>query len=150
MRKYDLLSSAIWFSMGLFIVLYALQFDLGNLSEPGSGFMPFLAGVLMCIFSGITFFRAFLEKPGNIEKLWGDVKFRRVIFVILALVIFALLLEKIGFLLCTFFLIFVLIYSSKKHTLYFSLIVAGLTATLSYLLLETWLKSQLPRGIFGF
>lgn len=150
MRKYDLLSSMIWFFMGLFIVLYAPQFDLGTLSEPGSGFMPFLAGGLMCIFSGITFFRTFLGKPGSIEKIWGDIKFRQMIFVILALLIFAILLEKIGFLLSTFFLIFILIYSSKKHTIYLSLIVAGLTAILSYLLFETWLKSQLPRGFFGF
>ena len=150
MEKHDLISSTILFCVGLFIVLYSPQFDLGNTTMPRSGFMPFLTGILMCIFSIITFFQAYLDKSGKVEKIWANIRFRKLVFVLLMLLIYTLLLEKLGFIICTFFMILILIRFVGPQTWLNSFLVAGLTSIISYLLFETWLKAQLPKGILGF
>ena len=150
MRRHDLISSTIWFLTGLFILLYAPQFDLGTASMPGPGLMSFLAGILICIFSALTFMEAYFNKKGKTEMLWGNIQFRKLIFVSLSLLIYTFFLDIIGFLICTFFLIFFLIYFVGSESWLKSLLGAGLTSILSYLLFDTWLKAQLPKGIFGF
>lgn len=150
MRRHDLISSTIWFFAGLFITFYAPQFDLGTVSMPGSGFMPFLAGILICIFSVLTFVQAYFNKAGKTEKIWGHIQFRKLIFVLLSLLIYTFFLDIIGFLICTFFLIFFLIYFVGSENWLKSVLGAGLTSILSHLLFDIWLKAQLPKGIFGF
>jgi len=150
MRRHDLISSTLWFCTGLFITLYAPQFDLGTASMPGSGFMPFLAGIFICIFSALTFLQAHFDKEGKTEKLWENIQFRKLIFVSLSLLIYTFFLDIVGFLICTFFLIFFLIHFVGSENWLRSVLGAVLTSILSYLLFDTWLKAQLPKGIFGF
>ena len=150
MRRHDLISSAILFFIGLFICLYALQFGLGRLGTPGPGLMPFLTGLVICGFSSITFVRAFLNKSSKIEEIWANVKPQKLISTILIMVIYALVLERIGFIICTFFLILILVHYAGSRTWFVSILCGGLSSILSYLLFETWLKAQIPRGIFGF
>lgn len=150
MRRHDLISSTILFLIGLFIIFYAPQFGLGSPSMPGPGFMPFLTGLVICSFSMITFLRAFLDKAGGIEEIWAKIKFQKLIFTILILIIYTLLLKKIGFIVCTFFLILILVRYTGSRTWFVSILCGGLSSILSYLLFETWLKAQLPKGIFGF
>jgi putative tricarboxylic transport membrane protein len=150
MRTHDLISSTIFFFIGLFIVFYAPQFDLGSPSTPGSGFMPFLAGLVICIFSIITFLHAFVKKPDQPERIWAKIKFRRLISTLLILIAYTLLLDKIGFMICTFFLILILVRYAGSQPWFTSVLVGGASSFLSYLLFETWLKAQLPQGILGF
>ena len=150
MRRHDLISSTILFFIGLFIVFYAPQFGLGSLSMPGPGFMPFLTGLFICSFSAITFLRALLNKSVEVEEIWAKIKFQKLIFTILVLIVYALLLKKIGFIICTFLLILILVRYTGSRTWLTSILCGSLSSILSYLLFETWLKSQLPKGILGF
>jgi len=150
MRRHDLLSSAIIFCVGLFIVFYAPQFGIGSLSTPGTGFMPFLTGLIICGFATATFLRAFLDKSTQVEKIWAGVKFKKLILAILMLIAYALLLKPLGFIVDSFFLILFLTHYMGSQTWIRSILCAGLSSILSYLLFETWLKAQLPRGFLGF
>ena len=150
MRSHDLLSSTILFSFGLFITLYAPHFDLGSLSMPGPGFMPFLAGLVTCIFSFVTFLQALLNRSAEAEKLWGKVRFQKIILAILILIAYALMIKTLGFLICTFFMILSLVRFVAYQTWVKSIVAGGLTSILGYLLFETWLQAQLPKGLFGF
>jgi putative tricarboxylic transport membrane protein len=150
MRKHDLISSGVLSCIGLFIVFYSPQFDLGNTSAPGPGFMPFLAGLSILGFSAITCVRAFLNKEDGKERIWVNVRFSKIIFAVSILFIYALLFEKIGFIVCTFFLILFLIRYAGSRTWFVSIVGASLTTFSSYLLFVKWLKTQLPTGIIGF
>jgi len=150
MRRHDLISSTILFVIGLFIVFYAPQFGLGSLSVPGPGFMPFLAGLVICGFSIITFIRAFLTKSAGVDEIWANVKLKKMILTLLMLIVYTFLLRKIGFIICTFFLILILVRLAASRSWLSSILIGGLSAILSYLLFETWLKAQLPKGILGF
>ena len=150
MRTHDLTSSAILFLLGLFVLLYAPQFDLGRLGAPGPGFMPFLAGLIICIFSAITFLSGFLSKPVEAQKIWANIEFRKLIFTVLMLMVYTLLLKEIGFIICTFFLILLLMRYAGSNTWFISILGGAMSSILSYLLFETWLRAQLPWGILGF
>lgn len=150
MKRHDLASSSVFFCVGLFIVFYAPQFGIGSLSTPGTGFMSFLTGLIICGFAAATFLRAFLDKSTQVEKIWAEVKFQKLILVILMLIAYALLLKPLGFIIDSFFLILFLIRYMGSQTWIRSILWAGLSSILSYLLFETWLQAQLPRGIFGF
>ena len=150
MRKHDLISSTLWFFVGLFVFLYAPQYDLGTAELLGPGFMPFLSGILMCSFSALTFYEAYQDKSGKAKEIWGNIRFWNLIFVLFLILIYTLLLEKFGFILCTFFLIALLLRFIDPQTWFKSILGGGLSSILLYLIFETWLKAELPRGILGF
>ena len=150
MRRHDLISSTVLFVIGLFIVFYAPQFGLGSLSVPGPGFMPFLAGLVICGFSIITLLRAFLSQSAGVEKIWTNIKLRRMILTLVMLIIYTSLLRTLGFVICTFFLILILVRFAVSRSWLSSILIGGLSSILSHLLFETLLKAQLPKGIFGF
>jgi putative tricarboxylic transport membrane protein len=150
MRSHDLFSSVLWFLGGLLVVLYAPQFDLGTASSPGPGFMPFLAGLFWSFFALVTFFQALINRSGEKEDIWSGVNIYKIVFTLIMLLVYVLLLDWIGFLISTFLLILILIRFIGPQSWWTSLWGAGLTAVLSYLFFEAWLKAQLPRGILGF
>ncbi len=150
MRRHDLLSSTIFFCFGLSVVLYSPRFDLGTLSSPGAGFMPFLSGLIICGFASVIFFLAFFDKSGGIEKIWSDVHFGKLVFLILTVIGYALLMEPLGFIICSFFLILLLMRYIGLQTWIKSILGAVLSSILSYLLFDMWLEVQLPKGILGF
>ncbi len=149
MRRHDLLSSIIFFCVGLFIAFYAPQFGIGSLSTPGTGFMPFLTGLIICGFATTTFLQSLLDKSGRVERIWAGVKFQKLILSMVILIAFALLLELLGFIIDSFLLILFLTRYMGSQSWKRSFLCAGISSILSYLLFETWLKAQLPRGIFG-
>lgn len=150
MKRHDMMSSFLIFCFGLFIVLYSPHFNLGSLRRPGSGFMPFLTGVMICAFSTITFLQAFFHKSDEVEKIWAKVKFQTLISVILVLIGYPFLMKLLGFIICSFFMILVIMRYAGYQTWTTSVLGAALSSILSYLLFETWLKGQLPKGILGF
>ncbi|OHE25293.1 MAG: hypothetical protein A3J94_03555 [Syntrophus sp. RIFOXYC2_FULL_54_9] len=150
MRRHDLITSSVWFLIGLSIAIYAPTYGLGTPGMVGSGFIPFIAGILMCCFSAATFLNAYLDKSGIVKRIWGNIQFRNLFLVLFALLIYILLLEKVGFIICTFFLIVLLFRFIDPETWLTSLLGGGLSSILLYLIFETWLEAQLPKGFFGF
>lgn len=150
MKRHDLISSVVFFCVGLFILLYAPQFDLGSLRSPGSGFMPFLSGLIVCGLATTTFLRAFFDKSAQVEKIWAEVKLLKLISTILILIAYAFLISLLGYIICSFFLILFLTRYIGSQTWPRSVLLGVLSSILSYLLFETWLKAQLPIGILGF
>jgi putative tricarboxylic transport membrane protein len=150
MKKNDCMTSVIWFCVGLFIAIYAPRFKLGTASEPGSGLMPFISGVVICVCSGITFLISVVNASESTKKVWENIHVRKLLFVFAVLLLYALLMEKAGFILCTFGMVLVLVKFVDPQSWITSFVTAGVSSIASYLLFETWLQTQLPRGIFGF
>lgn len=112
--------------------------------------MPFISGLLICGFAGLIFLQAFLDKSKRAEKIWANVQLRRLIFSVILLTLYALLLESLGFIVDSFFLILLLSRYSGSQNWGKSLLCAALSSIVSYLLFEICLKAQLPTGLLGF
>jgi putative tricarboxylic transport membrane protein len=150
MKKNDCITSVIWFCAGLFITVYAPRFKLGTASEPGSGLMPFVSGIVICVSSTITFLISIANTSGSIKKVWENIHIRKLLFIFIVLLLYAFMMEKIGFILCTFAMVLLLVRFVDPQSWLKSLITAGVSSTAAYILFETWLQAQLPKGIFGF
>ena len=145
-----MITGTVLFLFGLLILFYAPRFEVGTIAEPGPGFMSFFAGLIICIFSSITFLMALRNKSSRVEKIWAEIKFQRLIVTIVILLVYILVFRKLGFMICTFFLILTMVRFVGFQTWLRSILTAIGTTILSYLVFEIWLQAQLPRGIFGF
>ena len=150
MKRYDLINSSLCLGFGLLIVLYAPEFDLGSLRAPGSGFMPFISGLLICGFSGITFFRALWDQSTEAEKTWAGVRFQKLISVVVMLLLYGVLIQTVGFILCSLLLVLITTRYVGSQTWRSAILVSVVSSIGSYVLFEVWLSVPLPRGILGF
>jgi len=67
-----------------------------------------------------------------------------------SLFVYALLMETIGFVLITLLLFIYLLGIIEKKSWFYTIFVSIVVTVISYLIFETWLQSQLPKGLLAF
>jgi len=148
----DQVSSGIWFLVSLIICLAALQYKIGTLSSPGSGFLPFLSGMAIGLFAAIGFIQATLRKKRG--EIWlsflKGLRWEKALIILASLFAYGLLLGFLGFFLCTLLFIAFLLRAVVPQR--WSLVVGGSVAiaVASYIVFDVLLKAQMPKGIWGF
>lgn len=152
MRNPDQSSSLFWLVIGIGIALCSLKYGFGNLHEPGPGFITFFAGAILIILSLSLFFSSFRDQKARppLQTLWADLDPGKVLYVIVLLVAYTFFLKSIGFLISTFFLLFLLFRVKGTYRLKSIFLMSLLVTVGSYIIFEIWLKAQLPKGILGF
>ncbi len=152
MRRADLFSSVFWIILGGLICKWGYRLDLGTLSEPGSGFIIFWMGIVMMGLSLSIFLITLFRKiePVKRASLWSGVRWHKLIFVLVSLLLYTYVLVPLGFLLSTSLLLILLFKFIEPQK--WSIAVAGaiLTVFISYAIFHLWLGSQLPKGILEF
>lgn len=153
-----------WIGVAGGISFLSLQLPLGDIRQafdlPGPGFFPLVLGVLLAILGASLLIKPWVEgrkakeskeKPpgvGTAEAVfWMN---KRAFSVLVSLVIYSIVFERLGFLLSTF-LFLVLLFrgiSSQRWTI--SLITAVSVSLVSYLIFDIWLMAQLPKGFLRF
>lgn len=131
---------------GLGICLLSLQYEIGTLARPGPGFVALCSGGVISLLSIVGFFSNWRRVKKEEARLFGPIWLNSFI-ILLLLVGFALLLNFLGFLICTFLFVFILL---KKTKTYGWKVVLGWslgTALVMYLIFEVWLQAQLPMGL---
>jgi putative tricarboxylic transport membrane protein len=145
-------SSAFWFFIGLIIIFASIPLDLGKVRTPGTGFMPFLTGIAICSFSVIGFFHATVGNGKG--KKWKNflkgVRWEKPLLAMASLVVYAFLLEKLGFLLDTILLIAFLLKAIEPQKWLIIILGALFTSAAMYIIFQVWLQVQLPAGILKF
>jgi hypothetical protein len=66
------------------------------------------------------------------------------------ILLYALALEKAGFIICTFFLIFLLLRTIEAKRWFVATFVGIAAALGTYAMFELWLHVRLPKGVLGF
>jgi len=152
MRDPDQSSSLFWLVIGIGIVLCSLKYGFGNLQEPGPGFITFFAGAILIILSLSLFFSSFRDQKtqASLQSLWAGLETGKVLYVIVLLVAYTFLLKPVGFLISTFFLLFLLFRVKGSYHLKTIFLMSFLVTVGSYIIFEIWLKAQLPKGVLGF
>lgn len=138
----------IIFLLGLVILWQGRGLSLGNLHQPGPGFFPLVIAGVLIVLSVPIFLTARARAEG--ETGFSRRGLGRIVTVFAALIGYFLLLEYLGFaavsfLLMTFFFLFI-----ARQRWYAALFWALVTTGLAYLLFETLLQSNLPKGILRF
>jgi putative tricarboxylic transport membrane protein len=150
LRSDDRISSLVWLAFGIFICAESLRLPLGSWRDPGAGFLPLGSGIFLILLSLVNFFRARQERSRP-QVTWYSKKRRgSLIFILVGLLGYAFCLEILGFLVSTFLLLLLLFRYVEPQRWSVSIGASALAAIISYAIFEIWLKTQLPRGIWGF
>ena len=148
----DLASAAIWFALGATIAVASLRYGLGTPDSPGTGFMPFWAGLAIAFFGLIGLIHGTLKARRGISwrPVLKDYSWGKALIVLTALFAYALLLKPLGFFFCTALFIGFLLRVIKPQRWSVVFLVALATAGGAYAIFEVWLQAQLPKGPWGF
>ena len=143
----------IWIIAGTIIGLLSWKIRLGSFYEPGAGFVAFASGIALIAIGVImvlsqTFTKAPPANGGNERRLFPRLPKFRLIYMVMVLVGYGLVLDLLGYLITTFLVMFALFYDRGTNRLLPSALASLLTVVSTYLIFETWLRVQLPRGIF--
>jgi putative tricarboxylic transport membrane protein len=152
MGKSDRISGSFWLLFSLFISYESYKLGLGTVNQPGPGFLFFWTGIVVAILA-ITVIVKSLKKFSQEEvtdKAFGRSNVKKVVLVLAALFLYAFLMEWLGFFISTLLLFVFLLGVIEKKKWWFAVGVSVIVTILSYLLFETGLQSQLPKGILGF
>ena len=153
MSKADKISGLFWLFFGILVSVESARLGLGTLHRPGPGFLFFYAGIFVSIISLIILIRAFLTKKleESKESIFGASRnIWKAVYVLIAIFLYALLMDPLGFIPVTLLLfLFILGILEKKRWIVAALTSLAVTVA-AYLIFETALQSQLPKGILGF
>ena len=147
MEKRQRIALFLWLFLALFVCIESWRLGLGSFSMPGPGFLTFGVSLFIILAVFIVFCR---ERGGNIVKsaapLFKGKNVRNIIYGFSAIFAYPLLLNKLGFVLCTLFLVGFCLKVIKPHRWRVVLGISILTAFISYVLFIVWLGILLPKG----
>ena len=152
MKKPDIGSGLFWLMASIYVCVHSMKLGLGSIRNPGAGFLFFWTGVALGLFSIIVLVSAFLEKgrgPESRKSAFENVNWFKTILIIGSLVVYAAIMEWLGFLISTVLLIGFLLRIIETKKWFVVMSVALASAFLSYALFELLIHTRLPKGIFG-
>lgn len=144
-------TGTFWLFLSILICIGSYRLGLGGYHNPGPGFLPFWTGVVCGVLSSILLISTLRKKrkSNGGGGIFEKVKWRDVILVVASMLIYAAVLEKIGFVISTMIFVGALLRIIGQLKLRMVAIVAVSTALASYAIFELWLHTQLPKGLLG-
>ena len=139
--------------IGMVFVIESVRLGIGGGHRPGMGFLPFFAGIGLCVVACFRIILNFLKatKEGD-EKREGlfSRSVVKVAVLVIVLIGYTLVLPHLGYLLSTFVLLVVLFKVGGFRRWILVLGSAFLTTAISYLVFASWLSIRFPKGFLGF
>ena len=141
-------TGAIGLALGAFVIRSGLKLKLGTINDPGSGFMLFYIGILMCAFAVTIILASITEGGPTFGSRWEDARWSKPVLIIAVLVAYAFALEPLGFLIATMPLMLLLlrIVDPVRWTLAIPLAIAAPLGV--WCVLKHGLAIMLPSGVF--
>ena len=153
MRAAELVANLIWVLLGLGICFFSARLRLWDAAGPGSGFLPFIAG----LFVGLTGLALLLQESARrrparrAAPFWEDRAARnRVGLVVIALCVMAYLMPILGFLIAATLVMTFLLGLTERTPVASALMLAVVSSLSIYWLFTSLLQVRLPRGFLGF
>lgn len=151
MMNRDVVSSIFWIAIGCLFVVGSLDQGLMRSGVPGPGFLPFLSGLALIFIAFFVLIPALShrEKPKKINFFPEHDSFRKLVIALVALLAYGLAMEYGGYIITTFFFMFVTARIIEPRGWQTTALIAFITAIVSYFLFVVLLDVQLPKGLLG-
>ena len=151
--KFRLNNSELWggligLALAGFVLWSGLKLKLGTINDPGSGFVLFYTGILMCLFAVSIIYSALTEGGPTLGSRWEDARWSKPLLVIVCLIAFAFALDPLGFLLSSIPLMLLLLRVVDPVRWTLAVPIAVLVPTGMWWVLKHLLLIQLPSGMF--
>ncbi len=150
MKKFDLISAAFWLLVALVMCEESWRIRLGEFHNPGPGFLPFGAGLILGGCALAVLVRTLKVRGKEGKAFWADrSRWSKVFLTLGCIFVYGVLLEPLGFLLTTFLsmgFLFRVIEPQRWRTVITGALFSAIGA---YLIFAVWLQVELPRGFLG-
>ena len=144
----ELWGGLIGLALGIFVVWSGLKLKLGTINDPGSGYVLFYTGLLMCLFAATIIVAAVTEGGPTFGSRWKDARWTKPLLVIACLTVFAFALDTVGFLLSAIPLLLLLLRVVDPVRWSLAIPIGVLAPLGVWWVLKRLLLIQLPSGIF--
>jgi putative tricarboxylic transport membrane protein len=150
--KADRVSGFFWLTFSAFVSYQSYKLGLGTLHQPGPGFLFFWTGIVTAILSFIVIVMSLRKRPPEDapEPTFGKGNVTKIVLVLISLFLYALFMERLGFLIVTLLFFITLLGAIEKKRWLFAVLVSLIVTGVSYLVFEKALQSQLPKGLLDF
>lgn len=152
MKKADQWSGLALLILAGFICWGSAFLPYGNIHNPGPGFFPLWLGIILGAMAVGLVLRTTRQKEGAKalrDILAEKVRWEKILFVLMGLVLYGSLMNFLGYLIVTFLLMAFLLRYIEPHP-WKSVIGWTLLGSVgSYLVFEVWMKLRLPKGFLG-
>ena len=138
----DFGAGIMYMVIGLFFAIVATNYSMGTAAKMGPGYFPFYLGILMFLLGVLVAVKAFSAKAA-IESI-PKFNWRIIAQITGAVVLYGLLLPRLGFLIAVVVLVFVSASASKEFTWKGTAINAAFLVTFTYSVFVLGLKLQFP------
>jgi len=150
MGSREIISALFMMLVSLGTCIMAYQLGLGTASSPGAGFASFGIALLLGVMSGGMFLKALVKsiKEGNKGQELPGIINGKPMLILVTLTGYGIFFNPLGFPLCTFLLMILLVWVFGRQRLRMALTVSVLTVASSYVLFVMLLGLPLPMGSF--
>jgi hypothetical protein len=138
----DFGAGIMYMVIGLFFTIVATQYPMGTAAKMGPGYFPFFLGILMTLLGLLVAVKA-LGATAAIESI-PKFNWRVIAQITGSVVLYGLLLPRMGFLIAVVVLVLVSASASKEFTWKGSLINAAFLVIFTYSVFVVGLKLQFP------
>lgn len=155
MGKGNFYIAVILEGLGIWVIIDSYKMGIQTLSDPGSGLFPFLLGISLCILAlpicigSLKDLKKSNLVPTDEGKGTGNrPNLRNIIVVTAFLTGYFSLLDILGYLITTFFLLLGLFWLGYDRKWLLILIISSVTLVLSYVIFDVFLKIPFPSGFW--
>ncbi len=151
LRDKDFLGALIFLAISLICLLGGYNLAAGTLSAPGPGLFPRALSSLLAILSIVLLLKSWRiqsaeEESSSTEKS----RWMKVILALSGLIAYICLLDFLGYLICSFLILILLLRAVEGCTWKSTLTITLSCAVISYVVFARYLGIPLPRGIVPF
>ena len=145
------------FWTGLFLMILSgwvisesVELEIGTPGSPGSGFMAFGTGCVLGVLALHIFIKSIMSPKRKAVQDSETVHRGRILAAVIVNIAYIVLLQRVGYLLCTFFLMCFLFQIYEKGRLLWSIGGAAFTSLFTYLAFTRLLQLNMPKGLIPF
>jgi putative tricarboxylic transport membrane protein len=143
-RGLSLAFIALWLALGVYFAAQGVTMKLGTISSPGTGFMPFFIGLVLIAFAVLSAVPLLISLRVTESERLPIGRLRDPAIVIVAMIAYALALERAGFVASTVVLILLLAWLVGRLPLVRAALLAVLATLFCYVVFGSWLGVRLP------
>src|SRR3982074_36787 len=144
----ELWGGLIGLTLGVFVIWSGLKLKLGSINDPGSGYVLFYTGILMCLFALTVIVAAVTEGGPSFGSRWEGARWTKPLTIIAGLTCFSFAREPLGFLLSAIPLMLLLLRAIDPVRWTLAIPLAVLAPLGVWRVLKRAVLIQLPSGIF--
>lgn len=148
-RSAELWGGLFWLALSAFVIWAGRDLGLGELRDPGSGFILIWLGIIMACLSASVVFGAMRAPGETLASLWEGKRWKRILALTAMLLAYGFLFEVVGFIVGSVLLLLALMIFIDRVDLRAAIPVSILVPAGIYYAITHWLKIQMPVGVLA-